>query len=72
MSFEPGPLFVSLIAGVVGCALLIYGRKAGRVPHIVGGALFCLYPYFCSTMTSLIVGGLAIGAAVWFAVRQGW
>jgi len=72
MSFDPSSLFVSLIAGAVGFVLLAYGRKQRRWPQMVGGVLFCIYPYLCESVTSMIVIGMALGAAVWLAIRQGW
>jgi hypothetical protein len=34
--------FISLI----GIGLIMYGRKAGRVPHLAVGLILVVYPYF--------------------------
>lgn len=72
MDFDANWLFLSLIPGGVGFVLLTYGKKEGRWPHAVAGLLFLAYPYFTSSITSLVSVGLAIGAALYFAVQQGW
>ncbi|MEZ5319612.1 MAG: hypothetical protein R2752_19585 [Vicinamibacterales bacterium] len=70
MSFDPLSLFLSLVAGLVGTALLIYGKKAGRWPQMVGGLLFILYPYFIDTPAGILGIGALLTAALWWAVRM--
>ncbi len=72
MSFDPTFLFLSLIPGGVGFVLFVYGKKQQRWPHMVAGLLFMVYPYFTSSLVSLVAGGAAIGFALWYAVRLGW
>jgi hypothetical protein len=72
MAFDPGWLFVSLIAGGIGFVLFVYGKKQQRWPQLVAGLLFMVYPYFTSTITSMIVAGAIVGALLWYALREGW
>jgi len=72
MSLDPSALFVGLLTGAVGFVLLVYCRKQRRLPQIIGGALFCIYPYFCESAVSMILVGMALGLAVWVAIRLGW
>lgn len=72
MSFDPTWLFLSLIPGGIGFVLFVYGKKQERWPHLVAGLAFMVYPYFATTVTSLVVVGAALGAALWLAVRGGW
>ena len=65
-------LFLSLIPGGVGFVLFVYGKKEGRWVHLVAGLALMAYPYFATTVASLTVVGLAIGVALWLAVRAGW
>jgi hypothetical protein len=65
-------LFLSLIPGGIGFVLLVYGKKQGRWPHIAAGALLTVYPYFATSVASLVLVGAAICGALWFAVRVGW
>jgi hypothetical protein len=54
--------FISL----VGLALLMYGRKAVRVPHIVVGLILIVYPYFVGSLplelavAVVLIAGLAL------------
>jgi hypothetical protein len=72
VSFDPTMLFLSLVTGGIGFVLLVYGKKEARVPHIIAGLAFMVYPYFVDTVITLIAIGIAMGAALWFAVRQGY
>jgi len=72
MSFDPTLLFLSLVTGGVGFVLLVYGKKQDRWPHLIAGLAFMVYPYFVETVAAVVGVGIAIGAALWLAVRQGW
>jgi hypothetical protein len=72
MDVDPNWLFLSLIPGGIGFVLLVYGKKQGRWPHIAAGALLTVYPYFATSVASLVLVGAAICGALWFAVRLGW
>jgi 4-hydroxybenzoate polyprenyltransferase len=72
MSFEPTWLFLSLIPAGVGFVLFVYGKKQVRWPHLAAGLAFMVYPYFATSAASLVVGGVALGVALWLAVRAGW
>ena len=72
MSLDPTWLFLSLIPGGIGFVLFVYGKKQQRWPQLVAGAAMTVYPYFATSTTSLLVVGLAIALALWFALRLGW
>lgn len=65
-------LFLSLITGGIGFVLMAYARKTHSWPQFVAGLLYIVYPYFVSGLLASLGVGLAIGAGLWFAVRQGW
>ena len=72
MTLDPTWLFLSLIPGGIGFVLFVYGKKQGRWPQMVAGMLFMAYPYLATTVWTLVIGGAAIGAALWVAMRLGW
>ena len=72
MNFDPTWLFLSLIPGGVGFVLIGYGRKQDRWPHLVTGLGFMVYPYFATSVTSLVAVGALLGFGLWYAIRQGW
>jgi hypothetical protein len=72
MSFDPTWLFLSLIPGGVGFVLFVYGKKQQRWPQLAAGLLFMAYPYFATSVVSLVGVGLLIGGVLWYALRLGW
>jgi hypothetical protein len=72
MSLDPAWLFLSLIPGAIGFVLFVYGKKQGRWPQLAAGLLFMVYPYFATSLVSLMAVGAAIGFILWYAIRLGW
>ena len=72
MNFDPTCLFLSLIPGGIGFVLFVYGRKQQRWPQLVGGLIFMVYPYFATSVLSLVATGTILGAVVWYVIRAGW
>jgi hypothetical protein len=72
MNFDPTWLFLSLLPSGIGLVLFVYGKKQERWPQLGGGLAMMIYPYFTSSVAGLVGVGIAIGAAVWWMVRQGW
>ena len=67
-----GGIVASVFIGLIGIALISYGRKEIRVPHMVVGGILLVYPYFVGNwiiiigIAAFLLGGLA------FASRQGY
>ena len=72
MSLDPTWLFLSLIPGGIGFVLFVYGKKRERLPQLVGGLLFMVYPYFAPSVASLVGVGALLGAGLWMLIRMGW
>jgi hypothetical protein len=72
MNIDPTWLFLSLIPSGIGFVLFVYGKKQERWPQLAGGLALMVYPYFATSIGTLVGVGLALGAAVWSAVRLGW
>jgi len=72
MALDPAWLFLSLIPGGAGLVLFVYGRKQERWPQLVAGLALMVYPYFATTVTSLVAAGALIGFSLWLAIRAGW
>ena len=72
MTLDPTWLFLSLIPGGIGFVLLAYGKKQERWPQIVSGLVFMVYPYFATSVLSLVGVGVALGVGLWMAIRAGW
>ena len=72
MSFDPTWLFISLIPSGIGFVLFVYGKKQQRWPQLVAGLVLMAYPYFASTVTTLVVGGTITGGLLWYALWLGY
>jgi hypothetical protein len=72
MSLDPTWLFLSLIPSGIGFVLFIYGKKQVRLPQLVSGLLLMVYPFFATSVTSLVGVGAVIGAGLWWALKMGW
>ena len=72
MTLDPGLLFLSLITSGVGFVLFMYGKKQDRMPQLVAGIVLMVYPYFVPDLLWNVVVFVAIVAATWIAVKQGW
>ena len=65
-------LFLSIVPSGVGFVLFSYGRKQDRWPMIVAGLLFMVYPYFTSSVTTMLAVGVALGLGLYAAIRVGY
>ena len=72
MNFDPTWLMFSLIPSGIGFVLFVYGKKQGRWPQLAGGLLLMAYPYFTQSVATLLGVGIALGAAIYYAVQAGW
>jgi hypothetical protein len=72
MALDPTWLIVSLIPGGIGFVLFVYGKKQQRWPQLAAGLLFMVYPYFATSLVSLVAFGAVIGFMLCYAIRLGW
>ena len=71
MSLDPTWLFISLIPSGIGFVLFVYGKKQDRCPQMAAGLLLMAYPYFATSLVSLVATGAVIGLILWYAIRLG-
>jgi len=72
MTLDSTWLFLSLIPGGVGFVLFVYGKKQQRWPQLVAGLAMMVYPYFATTVTTLLLGGAVVTAGLWYALWLGY
>jgi hypothetical protein len=56
-------LFFGIMAGAVGMAYFIYGKRQARAVPMVAGIVLSIYPYFTDSLLWLTAIGLALVAA---------
>lgn len=71
-NIDPTWLFLSLIPGGVGFVLIVYGKKRERAIHVLFGALYSVYPFFTESITMLVLVGIGLGVALWWALKSGY
>jgi len=62
-------LFVGILAGVLGLAYFIYGKRQQRIGFLAAGVGLCIYPYLVSGAMMQILIGLGLLAAPFFFDR---
>jgi len=62
----PSQLFIGLLAGAIGLAYFVYGKKESRFMPMLSGAALCIYPYLVSSVLWLCLIGLVLMAAPFF------
>jgi hypothetical protein len=72
LDISPGGLAVSIFISLVGAALLMYGRKELRVPHVVTGLILIVFPYFVGSWWLAIVVAVVVIAVLALVTRLGF
>jgi hypothetical protein len=65
-------ILVGVFISLIGIALLMYGRKETRVPHMVVGLVLIAYPYFVGNVLIQIAVAVVLLAALALVSRLGW
>ncbi|MBN1320639.1 MAG: hypothetical protein JXA87_07355 [Thermoleophilia bacterium] len=66
MDLSLGNIIAGGFISLIGLALLMYGRKEVRVPHLAAGVVLIVYPYFIGIwwlqilIAVVILGGLSL------------
>jgi hypothetical protein len=72
LDISPGNLVVGIFISLIGAALLMYGRKELRVPHIVAGLILIVFPYFVGFWWLAIVIAVIVIAVLALVSRLGY
>jgi hypothetical protein len=56
-------LFVWIIAGAIGAAYFMYGKRQEKIVFLVAGICLCIYPYVVHSLALGILVGLGLAAA---------
>jgi hypothetical protein len=66
LDLSVGMLSASIFISLIAAALVMYGRKETRIPHMVAGVILVVFPYFAHwwwlavIIAVVILGALAI------------
>jgi len=59
-------LMVSLVFGMIGMGMFMYGKKAGRLVPLAAGVALMVVPYLIPNVIALVVVCAAITTVPWF------
>ena len=65
-------IFVAIFLSLIGMALILYGRKQGRWPHITVGLLLVVYPYSVGNVVIQILIAVVLLAGLSLVSRLGY
>jgi len=65
-------IFVAIFLSLIGMALVLYGRKEGRWPHIIVGLVLLVYPYFVGNVVLQVVIAVVLVAGLSLVSRLGY
>jgi hypothetical protein len=71
MNFTPGYLMASMVVSTEGFGLFLYGKKQTRVPQLVTGITFMVYPVFVASVAWMLGIAGALLALLGIATRNG-
>jgi hypothetical protein len=66
-AIDVNSMIVGFIAGIIGTAYFIYGKRQALLSAMLAGAALCIYPYFIDSVLWLCVVGILLMAAPFFA-----
>ena len=58
-------LMVSVLFSSIGAGYCLYGKKQRQVVPLLAGLALCVYPYFLSNGSAIVVVGLILTAVPW-------
>jgi hypothetical protein len=66
MELDSGSLLLSIIFGGFGLFLFMFGKREGRMPHLIAGMALMTCPYFIPNLIVMSLVCVAVGAAPFF------
>ena len=72
VNLDLNTILVGGFIGLIGLAILGYGRKEVRIPHMVVGVILLVYPYFVPNWIVTLVIAAALVGGLAFVSRLGY
>jgi len=68
---DAATMLTSMMIGTVGFALLVYGKRNSRIPHLAVGIVLIVFPWFVSNLILQMLIALAMVGLLVAARRIG-
>ena len=72
MNLDLSTIILGGFIGLIGAALVMYGRKEVRIPHIAVGLILLVYPYFVGNWIAVVAIAAALIGGLTFMSRLGY
>lgn len=72
MDLSVGMVAISIVTSLIGAALILYGRRETRIPHMVAGALILVFPWFAHWWWLALVITVVVLAVLAIVSRLGY
>ena len=72
MNLDLSTIILGGFIGLIGAALVMYGRKEIRIPHIAVGLILLVYPYFVGNWVAVVAIAAALIGGLTFMSRLGY
>ena len=59
-------MMLSVLFSAIGAGYFLYGKKQHQWVPLLAGIALCVYPYFLSNGSAIVVVGLILTAVPWF------
>jgi hypothetical protein len=71
VDLDVNSLAAGFVVSSVGFVLFNYGRKMGRIPHVVGGLVLMVFPYFVPSVLLMFGISALLCGLLYLAVQRG-
>jgi hypothetical protein len=72
VNLDASSLIAGFVVSGVGFVLFSYGRKMGRVPHVVAGLVLMIFPYFVPSVPLMFGIGAVLCVLLYALTRAGF
>jgi hypothetical protein len=72
VSLDVSTILLGGFVGLIGLALVSYGGKEVRIPHIAVGLILLVYPYFVGNLIAIVVIAVALVVGLALVSRLGY
>jgi len=66
MELDSGSLLLSMVFSGFGMFLFMFGKKTGRMPHLIAGLALMTCPYFITNLIAMTLVSLVLAVAPFF------
>jgi len=70
MELDSGSLLLSIIFSGFGMFLFMFGKKTGRMPHLIAGMALMTCPYFITNLIAMTLVSIVLAVAPFFIQQE--